>query len=132
MPWYSICTFLFYLCLFRSNVRKGCFHQWEWLLPMLWYFSKKPFRKLLDHNYVKFFFQELPGTLQLKILRIKIWIKILWIKTRADSFIKKQKSTKVSWKLSLAKNATPYFKEHCTEKDDISLVIICFFFSQQT
>ena len=28
------------------------------------------------------------------------------------------------------KNATPHFKEHCTKRDDISLVVIHFFFSQ--
>ena len=68
-------------------------------------------------------------TLRLKIL----WA---WLKIRVNYFIKtlvnimKQKSTKVLWKLSLAKKATQHFKEHCTRIDDIWLVVICFFFSQ--
>ena len=66
-------------------------------------------------------------------------MKILWtwIKIRANSFIKtllnimKRKSTRLPWKLSPAKkNATPHFKEHFTKIDDISLVVIRFFFSQ--
>ena len=41
----------------------------------------------------------------------------------------KRKSTKVPWASLTRKNATPYFKEHCT-KIDISLVVIRFFFCQ--
>ena len=58
-----------------------------------------------------------------------------WINIRANSFIKalgnnmKRRSTKVLWTSFTRKNAMPHFKEHCT-KIDISLNVICFFFSQ--
>ena len=68
---------------------------------------------------------------------VRLNILWTWIKIRANSFIKtlanivQRKSTTMSWKLShLKKNATLHFKEHCSEIDNLSLVVIRFFFSQ--
>ena len=63
----SVCSFLF-SCLFRSNVRKGCFHQSDF---HHWHgnFLKKPFRKLLDHNYIKVLFNNYKAHLQQHVER---------------------------------------------------------------
>ena len=92
------------------------------ILKVIWsqLYSFSKIARYIDNSVLK-------DTLKLKILR-------KWIKIRATSFIKtwvniKWKSTKVPWKLSLQKNTTPHFKEHCTKVDDISLIVICFFCS---
>ena len=72
------------------------------------------------------------------VLKDTLWLKILrtWIKIRANYFIKtlvnnmKRKINEGALNIiTCEKNATPHFKEHYT-KIDISLVVICFFFSQ--
>ena len=96
-------------------------------------FRKSHYESYLIRTMLKFF-STITKHIYNSILKDALQFKILWtlIKKRADSFIKKQKSTlKVPWKLSLAKNATSYFKENCTEIDYISLVIIRFFLSQK-
>ena len=72
------------------------------------------------------------------VLKDTLWLKILrtWIKIRANYFIKtlvnnmKRKINEGALNIiTCEKNETPHFKEHYT-KIHISLVVICFFFSQ--
>ena len=129
MPWYLFVHFYFLVCL-EATLGKDSFTRVTSTTGMI-IFWKSHSESYLITTISKFcstitrhiYNSMSKDTQQLKILRT-------WIKICADSFIKKQKSTKVPWKLSLAKNATPYFKEHCNEIADISLVIIRFFFSQ--
>ena len=101
-------------------------------------FLKVLFWKSLDHNYIQSLSSTivrytgksiLKDTLQLNISRTRI-------KIRPNSFIKtwvsivKEKSTKVPWKLLLTKKCDLDFKEHCTKVDDVSLIVLWFFFSQ--
>ena len=101
-------------------------------------FLKVLFWKLLDHNYIQSLSSTivrytdksiLKDTLQLNISRTRI-------KIRPNSFIKtwvsivKEKSTKVPCKLLLTKKCDLDFKEHCTKVDDVSLIVLWFFFSQ--
>ena len=65
-------------------------------------------------------------TLQLKILRT-------WIEIRTNSFIKtwinmKRKSRRSLENYQFWKNTIQHSKEHCTKIDDISLIVIRFFF----
>ena len=108
-------------CYKRENFFESAIPKVTWSQLCWGFFSTVT--KHIDNSILK-------DTLKLKIL----WT---WIKIRANYFIKtlvnimKRKSTKVPWKLSLVKKInTPHFKEHCTKIDDISLVVIRFFFSQ--
>ena len=101
-------------------------------------FSKKPFQKIVGDNYVKALRSWLMRHIDNSILKDTLQLKILgtWINARANYFIKALvKIMKRKWRRCLEnyhshKNAIPLFKEYCTEIDDISLVFICFFFSQ--
>ena len=92
-------------------------------------FFKVPFWKVLLDNCETHWQQHFEDTLQLKVLRT-------WIKVRANSFIKawgnimEWKSTKVSLKLSLAKKYNPALQRTLHQNNDISLIVIAFFFSQ--
>ena len=129
MPWYSVCSFF---CCLEGTLGKDTFTTESDFNHCYGNSSKKPFGKLLDHKYVKFFFQQLQGTFTTACWKTRHPTVEDFTDMDQDKcwfFQQEQKSTKVPWKLSIAKNATPYFKEHCIEIDDISLVIIRFFFS---
>ena len=98
----------------------------SFILKVTW---SQLYSQLLLDNYEAHWSSILKDTLHLKILRA-------WIKLRVNSSIKtwvnimKRKSTKVPLKLSFAKTAPSFFKEHWTKIDDISLIVIHFFFSK--
>ena len=85
-------------------------------------FLKVPFQTLFDHNFIQSSFSTVARCIDRNILKATLQLKILrkWTKIRADCFIKiwvniiERKSTKVPWKLPLAKNTTPHVKENCT------------------
>ena len=81
-------------------------------------------RKLLCHSYVKVYSQQLRDTLTTGFWRTHYGWRFYGYGSRFVLIY-----SQVPWTLSLAKNAIPHFKEHCT-KIDISLVVIRFFFSQ--
>ena len=83
-------------------------------------FSKVLFRKLLDHSYVKVSSQQLRGTLTTAFWRTPYGWRFYGHGARYVVIISSRKK----------KKSTPHFKEHCTKKDDISRVVIRFFFSQ--
>ena len=135
MPWYSTCSFLFF-CL-EPTLRKD-----TWMraisTTVIVIFSKLPFQKLLDHNYVQSSFSIITKHIDNSILKDTLQLKILrlWIKIHANSSIKiwvniiKWKSTKAPWKLSPAKRYKLTLENRCTKICDISLIVICYFFSQ--
>ena len=63
--WYGnaivFCLFVFFFCL-EATLGKDTFTTESDFNHCYGNFSKKPFGKLLDHKYVKFFFQQLQGT----------------------------------------------------------------------
>ena len=78
-------------------------------------FSKWPFRKFPDHNWVNVSSQQLRNNIDNSILKDILQLNVLWIwiKIHANSFIKtwvntmKRESTNVPWKLSLEKKYDP-------------------------
>ena len=141
ISWYTVCSFLFF-CLEPTLGKDAWMRATSTNVMVI--FSKMPFWKLLGHNYIQSSFSTISRCIDNSILKDTLQLKILrtWIKICANLFIKawvniiKRKSTKVPWKLSLAKkkkkkkNTTPQFKEFCTKVDDISL-FTCFFFSER-
>ena len=111
MPWYSI-AFRLFVCLFclQLTLEKD-----TWMratsTTVTVIFSKVFFWKLLDRNYIQSSFSAIARHIENRILKDALQLKVLrtWIKIRANSFIRtwvnimKQNSTKVSWKLQLAK-----------------------------
>ena len=102
-------------------------------------FSKVPFRNLIDHSYVKVSSQKLGSTLKTDQGHPTIKDLWTWIKMRASSLIKtlvnimKRKSTKMPWKLLLAKkNAILHLKEHCIKRDGIWLLLYTSFSLKKT
>ena len=100
-------------------------------------FSKVLIQKLLYYSYVKVSSQQLRDTWT-SVLKDTLRLKILWIwiKIRANSFIKtlvnnmKRKIIESALNIiTCEKNATSHLKQYCT-KINISLVVIRFFFSQ--
>ena len=134
MPLYSVSSFLPF-CL-QPTLGKDTWMRATSVTVMVT-FSKVPFWKLLDHNYVQSSFSTITRHIDNSILKENLKLKILqtWIQTKihANSFIKtwvnimKRKSTNYH----LQKNRTQHFKRYCTKIDDISLIVILPFLSNK-
>ena len=107
------CVFIFIFCL-EPTLGKDTWMRASSATVMV-FFSKLPFWKLLDHNYVQTSCSRIARHIEKSILQEIPQLKILWtwIKLCANTFIKtwanimKRKSTKVPWKLSLTKKHDP-------------------------
>ena len=124
MLWYSACSFLFF-CL-EPTLRKDTWMRVTSAAVMI-IFSKVPFWKLHNHNFVQSFFPTITRHFDKSILKDILQLKILqtWIKIRANFFIKtlvnimNWKSRNVSLKLSLAKKMWPRISKNIAPKQMI-------------
>ena len=124
MLWYSVCSFLFF-CL-EPTLRKDIWMRATSATVMI-IFSKVPFGKLHNHNFVQRFFPTITRHFNKSILKDILQLKILqtWIKIRANFFIKtlvnimNWKSRNVSLKLSLANKKWPCISKNIAPKQMI-------------
>ena len=128
-------VFIFIILLFRINVKKGHLaendfrHYYDNFLKVL-------FWKLFDYSYVQSSFSAIMRHIDNSNLKYPLQLKILWINIRVNSFIKtwesivKWKPKKLPRKLWVAEKLSLNFEQHCSIIDHISLIFLCFFFSQ--
>ena len=115
MPLYSVCLLLFFYL--EPTLGKDAWMRATFAAVMV-IFSKVPFWKLLDRNFIQIYFSTIAKVHWLQHFERHLTLKILrtWFKIRGNSFIK-------TWV-----NITLHLKEYCTKVDERSLIVICVFF----
>ena len=146
--WYAgamVFPVFIFIFLFRANGYKRTL-RWEHF-PSLVIFSKVPFWKLVDHSYVQSSFSTIFNRHMTKAFERHFTVVSTYVKIdHGLRYVQNKLSTKLflgstSWNenlrsclenIHLQKNPSLYFEEHCTEKDSISLIVVCFFSCKQT
>ena len=127
MPCYSVCSLLFF-CL-DPTLGKDIWMRASSATVMV----KVLFWKLLDHNYGQSSFSRIAWHIENSILKEILQLKsiyVLILLSRLEQTSRNENQLRCLEIYHLQKNMTPHFKEYCTKIDDISLIVISFFFSQ--